>query len=274
MSDVLQDFSAPALVWAIEENLDAFIPRVQGWPPAEVYLGPDLWWQITSIPNADFNYVGRARLAPEQADGAIADVIERCGARRVPAQWCTGPATRPIDLPARLLAHGFTLAGEDVGMAVDLQAFDDSLPAPEGLYIERVHDRAGLEAWSRLAPKPPADPAIVAAYVDLFTHFGIGPEGPFHLYVGWWRDEPVAISSLLTAVGVGGVYYVITAPQARRRGIGTAMTLAALRTARALGYRVGVLQASPMGEPVYRRLGFKEYCRLPQFYWTLTTPRS
>jgi len=35
--------------------------------------------------------------------------------------------------------------------------------------------------------------------------------------------------------------------------------------AREMGYRFGILQASPMGENVYRRLGFEEYGRLPNY---------
>ncbi|HEX4207488.1 MAG TPA: GNAT family N-acetyltransferase, partial [Ktedonobacteraceae bacterium] len=52
---------------------------------------------------------------------------------------------------------------------------------------------------------------------------------------------------------------VVTLPQARRQGIGAAMTLVVLREARAQEYRISVLTASPMGINIYRRIGFQEY---------------
>jgi predicted acetyltransferase len=65
--------------------------------------------------------------------------------------------------------------------------------------------------------------------------------------------------------GVAGIYAVATLPQARRQGIGTWMTTLPLLEAKEMGYRVGVLQASSMGHPIYRRLGFADVCTYRQY---------
>ncbi len=77
----------------------------------------------------------------------------------------------------------------------------------------------------------------------------------------------VATASLVLSAGVAGLYSVMTLPEVQRRGIGTLMTVVPLRAARARGYRVGVLQSSPMGLSLYRRLGFQEYCRIAGYLW-------
>jgi GNAT superfamily N-acetyltransferase len=95
----------------------------------------------------------------------------------------------------------------------------------------------------------------------------IGFEGPWRHYLGRLAGEPVATSASLFGAGGAGVYCVSTVERARRRGIAAAVTLAALREARDLDFTIGVLGSSKMGYPVYRRLGFRECCRIGLYEW-------
>jgi predicted GNAT family acetyltransferase len=52
---------------------------------------------------------------------------------------------------------------------------------------------------------------------------------------------------------------VYTCPEARGQGIGEMMTRDPLLDAHSLGYRYGVLYASPAGARVYRRIGFTDH---------------
>jgi predicted GNAT family acetyltransferase len=67
----------------------------------------------------------------------------------------------------------------------------------------------------------------------------------------------------LVTHGVAGVYWVGTTPDARGRGLAELCTRAAGNAGFDLGGRIASLQASPMGEPVYRRMGYVEVTRYP-----------
>ena len=56
-------------------------------------------------------------------------------------------------------------------------------------------------------------------------------------------------------------------PEARGRGVGTAVVLATLLAARELGYRVAILQASSLCYNVYRRIGFEDFGKLSLYLW-------
>jgi GNAT superfamily N-acetyltransferase len=263
MSEPLRDFSTPALVAAIEANQFAFWPVFASWMQVEIHDDSDMLWTISSIPFSMCNCVLRAQLTPDRVDAAIEAAITRCKARNVPMLWITGPTTRPADLGTHLQAHGFTYEGSEPGMAIDLLVLNKSLPTPPGLTFERARDVETHKTWCRVANAGFEMPDFVANVIlDSFD-----PHLPIQNYLGSLSGEPVATSSLFLGAGVAGIYNVTTLASARRRGIGVAMTLATLCEARALGYRIGVLQSSKMGVSIYRRLGFQEYCKTSQYVW-------
>lgn len=269
MDDILQDLSVSALVDAIDAGTFGLIPYWRRCPLLEVHIDPGLAWALTDIPFPPFNSILRARLEPEAVDAAIETIIARGRSKHVPLLWYIGPTTRPTDLGKHLAAHGFIHQGDTPGMAVDLLALHPPPSHLSGLIITQVQDGEAMKTWCRVSSAGFELPDFAkSGWQDLFTSVGFGPESPQHHYLGWWKGEPVATSTLLCSAGVGGIYNVSTVPSARRQGIGTAMTLAPLYDARELGYRVGILHASPMGVGVYRSLGFQEYCKINHYVWS------
>jgi GNAT superfamily N-acetyltransferase len=270
MADILKDLSAPALVAAIKANLFEWYRYVGRSSKAEFRDSPELTWLLTGFPHAFLNAVLRTHVDPDKVDQIIEETLAHCRARGVTTfSWWAESGTQPEDLGEHLLAHGLAHTDGGPGMAVDLLALNEDLSAPVGLTIERAEDIGTLKKWAYASIIGFGLPeTYVEAWFDLFT--GMGFELPLRNYVGIVDGEPVATSELFLAAGVAGIYAVATVPDARRRGISAALTLAPLREARAMGYRIGILHSSPMGLGVYRRLGFQEYCLMSHYEWVST----
>lgn len=263
-------------VVAIEENLVATWAGFARLPRAEVYEGPDLMRLLTGEPYAVSNGIYRARFDTDRADDAIERAIEPFRARRLPFSWLVGPGSEPADLGARLEAHDLRFLGDWPGMAVDLDDFDDPIASsgggspdlPEGVTIERVTTRAALAEWGAVFEQGFAMPAGVGRFFRrAFVHIGLGDDSPLRHFLVRIDGRPAACSSLSLTAGVAGVYNVATVPAARQRGLGSIVSLWPLHLARTAGRRLAILHATEMAVNVYRRLGFREHCRIRQYQW-------
>jgi GNAT superfamily N-acetyltransferase len=169
---------------------------------------------------------------------------------------------RPRDLADRLLARGFEDGGEEPAMVADLSAAPPA-PSVDRFAVERVRTAAALDAYREvLAGGFGEGPAEASWVAEVFARIGVDGDGSWLHLLGRRDGTPVATASLyVQPADVAGVYFVCTAPPARRAGIGAAITAAAMREARQLGCSTAVLGSSPMGYGVYRRLGFEEVFR-------------
>lgn len=258
------DPSSPAVASALEEN---WLDYLRAFGRARhVYLrdDPELFLFITGIPSGEYNAVMRANLPPASADATIKQVRRRFAAADVPWGWLIGPGSRPPDLAQRLERHGLQRVATATAMLADLEAMPAEASLPAGLAIRAVADEAMLERWieaERIGFE--SSDAVASGLAAIRRGMGVGnlaDGAPFRHYLGLLDGEPVATASLHIASGVAGIYDVSTAPWARRRGIGRAMTAGAMRDARDLAYRMAILQSSDMGLGVYRGLGFRECC--------------
>ncbi|SDM13566.1 GNAT family N-acetyltransferase [Aliiruegeria lutimaris] len=143
-------------------------------------------------------------------------------------------------------------------MLVDLS----DLPHPpqiEGMVIATANGPEERREWGRLTieafeMEDSLGVAMGACEATIpVEHFEDQPR-----FTAYLDGEPVAVSSLVITEGLAGVYAVATLPNARKRGLGTAMTLHAMAEGKRRGARMATLQATTMGRPIYEKIGFRK----------------
>lgn len=206
--------------------------------------------------------VYRTRLDAATAGRAITERLGAFDAAGFDVTWWAGPSDQPEDLRRHLEAAGFVLEDDEAGMVADLGRLVEDLPVPAGVDFavtggDGELDERLIDDWLDVAAVAFGWPAgIREARRRLYLADERRPR-PWRHVVARLDGMPVALSRVLVHGGAAMVHGVATLPRARRRGIGSAVTLRALQLARDAGATVGVLQASSMGQGPYRRLGFE-----------------
>jgi ribosomal protein S18 acetylase RimI-like enzyme len=261
MSEVLRGGSADDLIAAVEANWRACVGAFGLAPSVAIRDDHEVFWFLTGLPDATFNSIMYANLGPGRIDAVVGELYELRAAHGVPMNWLIGPTSRPPDLAAQLLARGFTHRVDLTPMTRSLVSSLPEVDPVPGFTIERVADSAALTEWIDAELRGfETDGEMAAGLAAMRRGMGLWPRIPTRYFLGRLDGEPVATASLLLAGGIAGIYDISTVPEARRRGIGTFMTVAMLHEARALGFETAFLQPSEMGEPLYRRLGFRVCC--------------
>ena len=246
---------------AYQAELNRRVPGFDG------LVEPDVVLAAIGLPVPRANSANVARFTSNSAESRIEDVIGWFDARGLPFVWHLGPADTPADLQQRLIARGFALSPDEMpGMVARL----DELPEPElpnGATLEAVGDLPTFRAWLDVVVAGFEMPSIMGETFLKFGGLGFGPGTPLLLLA---RLDGRPVSTALAAVAAGGVILsnVATLPDARGRGLGRAITLAAMRHGAEAGARIAVLQATEMGRGVYHHLGFEDFGVYRSLTWS------
>ncbi|HLG64497.1 MAG TPA: GNAT family N-acetyltransferase [Ktedonosporobacter sp.] len=268
MNDILEDFSLSSLLPAMEANVHAAWIRLGRMLGAEIHDEAQLLWFFSGRPFNLANGIMHARFPSNNAKETFEEKLKQLTAPRVPLAWLVGPSTHPTDLGNNLQERGW-MRDDAPGMAIDLQSLSEQSALPSNLSIERVDDGETLKTWLRVMTVGSELPAeILSLLLDITAERDFKAVPDVHCYLGRLNGEPVATSLLFLGGGVAGIYNVATLPEARRQGIGSALTVVPLLEARKQGYRIGTLQSTSMGLNLYRRLGFREYCLFSAYSWS------
>ena len=262
MKTRIEGIASEELAPASEANMIGFWSAYGRANQCTLHATSELVWFYTGVPSPLFNGVMFAQLKPNEVKAAVDSLRARIRQQGAPAFWWIGPRSQPAHLGSLLEENGLHLAGEVPAMALELAGLAERVDLPPGFTIQKVTTKELQAAWARTS-------AVGAGFSDSATAALARIEASLdetqyqgqQRYLGLLDGVPVATSALTLDADVAGIYAVATVPAARGRGIGRAMTVIPLLEARQLGYRVGVLQSSDMGYPIYRKIGFQEIYR-------------
>ncbi len=169
--------------------------------------------------------------------------------------WVRGEQAADHDLLAAAEAAGFQLVYEMPEMTLGQEPESPELPPGVELRpltaVEQAPDfwQVAKASYSSIG----FPPEVFSGYTN---HAGLLADNVV-AFLALLDGEPAAIAMTMVSHAVAGIYWVGSLEQARGKGLGRAVTVAATKAGFDLGADVASLQASPMGKPIYEAMGYE-----------------
>jgi hypothetical protein len=167
---------------------------------------------------------------------------------------------------------GLVLGGESPGMVLERRLPD--VAPPSGVSVRTVETDADVDEFARVSSEAYHSLGMPAGCASAMLGRLTVLRAPHITSILACVDgTPAAAAMTIASHGVGGIYWVGTTPAARGKGLAALCTRVVGNVAFDAGARVVVLQASVMGEPIYRAMGYREVTRYP-YYVQMTPPEA
>jgi len=216
----------------------------------------------TGVPISDFNWAWNEKPLTGQDAAFVENVKNYYKQNNLRFWWWVYPRGNSAHTSSTLENAGMKLIAHIPCMAanLDIKALDEKMPVQ--ITMTEVKDDINLLLWADISFRGfHMSERVREQYNAFVLSFGRGAPSAQKLFIACMDGKPAATSLLFMNSGTAGIYYVSTLPEYRNKGLGFYVTLAAMRAAKDAGYGEVILQATPDGEKVYRRIGFIEYCK-------------
>jgi GNAT superfamily N-acetyltransferase len=214
----------------------------------------------SGLPIAFFNGAFcRRPVEPADADAVVRAAVDFFGARSVPWLLWTRAGVDGALSAACARARLREVGGPP---AMVLPTIPREPPAlPDGVQLARA-SVADLEVVQQILAGGFGMPIEVA---QTFVAGPLLDADGTAVVIGHLDGRPMTTALVHVSRHTAGIYNVATLPSARGRGLGAAVTWAAVIAGREMGAEHAALQSSAAGHPVYTRMGFVDVGRYEQW---------
>jgi GNAT superfamily N-acetyltransferase len=244
------------IVSAIESNLHHFYEFAAARADLELVKEKDYSW-VRNRNSAWPNWIFRLNREMLDQDEFIKSLTNRIKNKEIPPFLVTLEPDNPEQFYALAAKYGMKQINRWTGMAIAKEDYK-LLPDKDSYNnISEVSNAEIINDWIDVVNNSLFNSTTLENKIveELYQ------KGPLKLYLGYDNNIPVSTAMSFEDSSVAGLYMIATMENHRGKGWGARLTRFAMEKCFQNNVRLIILHASAMGEPLYRKIGFKEYCK-------------
>jgi ribosomal protein S18 acetylase RimI-like enzyme len=243
-------------VSAIESNLHHFYEFAATSANLELVKEKDYSW-VRNRNSAWPNWIFRLNREMLDQEEFIKSLTCRIKNKEIPPFLVTLEPDNPEKFYALTAKYGMKQINRWTGMAITIDDYKPLQEKGKRNPILEVLNRDVIGDWISVVNSS----LFNSTTLEMEIVEKLYQRGPLKLYLGYENKFPVSTSMSFETGSIAGLYMIATMETYRGKGWGTFLTEYAMEKCFQNNCRVIILHASAMGEPVYRKIGFKEYCK-------------
>jgi len=203
------------------------------------------------------NYVFRIDLNCLNREAFISALVEKMNDKSIPPFLITLEPENPEKFYRISEKYGLRMIYDWIGMAIEINDYRNFDHDNTGLKIHHVSSASLLKDWINIVNNA----LFNSKSLDTGLMKKIYQQEQMNLYLGMISKLPVATSLSFQKDDVAGLYMISTMPDYRGHGYGTVITRHTIEQRFKQEARCIILHSSRRAENIYKRIGFREYCR-------------
>lgn len=163
---------------------------------------------------------------------------------------------------------GLQFGGVFKGIAAEISVPREAAQPTHDIFVKKVQTNAEKESFYKIMGEVYSIPRT------LLNQFSIGCEAAVNAgdainFLGYLDKTPVSIVTLAIGNAAAGLWSLGTLPDARKKGLASAVVTAAVEEAKARQYdhMMAILTPEAMAKGLFDKLGFKVACDMPCYFF-------
>lgn len=226
-------------------------------PGMSVEENPALVRVDSNLPSDTYNTVV-IKMADFNAAKAVVEFYQN---KNFPAAFWVFESPILLEIAQQLLDLQLITNEVNIAMSVDLKGIPTNYKAIPGFNIQLAATPMEMLAHANVLSslfEPSAEAIQIRKYYQSIIPYYEPNTSPIQFFIGMHQEEVVSTGTLFFDQNSAGIYDIATKMNVRGKGFGSQMFQYLLQVAKNQGATTAVLQASPDGLGIYKKVGFQE----------------